>query len=359
MGVTTSAMSATSTVSAQQGERKRLLSGMQPTGNGRLHLGNYEGALKPWVKLQDQYQMFCFVADWHSLTTTTGGDDDINAKSRQVTLDYLSAGLDPDKCAIFRQSHVPQHAELAVLLGMLTPVTWLERVPTYKEKRELMEGREGGEAGVSYGLLGYPVLQAADILIYRAHAVPVGKDQAAHLELSREIARRFNHLYQVEVFPEPQAIISEDTGTVHGLDVDVHGKLRKMSKSYHNAIYLSDSSDDVATKLKTAYTSPTKIRKTDPGEPEGCSVCQLRKLYDPLNYQVQWEECRSGARGCVQSKRETTDIVNAMLDPIRARRQEFENNPEEVDRILARGAEQARAFADETLRQVREVMRLV
>ncbi len=341
------------------GERKRLLSGMQPTGTGRLHLGNYEGALKPWVALQDQYQMFCFVADWHSLTVTTGADDDIAGKSREVVLDYLSAGLDPDKCAIFRQSHVPQHAELAVLLGMLTPVTWLERVPTYKEKRELMEGREGGEAGVSYGLLGYPVLQAADILIYRAHAVPVGKDQAAHLELTREIARRFNHFYETDVFPEPQAVISEDTGTLPGLDVDANGKLRKMSKSYHNAIYLSDSPDEVAKKLNGAYTSPLKIRKTDPGTPEGCSVCQLRKLYDPEHFEVQWDECRSGARGCMQSKRETTDILNALLDPLRARRKEYESDPAQVDRILARGAEQARAFADETLKIVRQTMRLI
>jgi tryptophanyl-tRNA synthetase len=334
--------------------KKRLLSGMQPTGTGRLHLGNLEGALRPWVRLQDEYRMFCFIADWHSLTTVVGTGESIAAKAREVALDYLSAGLDPDKCAIFRQSQVPQHAELYLLLGMVTPVSWLERIPTYKEKRELLEDYEGGgQTGPSYGLLGYPVLQAADILIYRAHAVPVGKDQAAHLEITREIARRFNHLYGEEFFPEPQAVISEDTGLLPGLDG------RKMSKSYGNAIYLTDTPDEVATKLKTAFTSPNKIRKTDPGEPEGCSVCQLRRLYDPENYRAQWEECRSGARGCVQSKRETTDVLNAMLQPIHERRAQYESDPAELDRLLARGAEQAGEFAEETLRAVRQIMKMV
>jgi tryptophanyl-tRNA synthetase len=340
-------------------QRKRLLSGMQPTGAGRLHLGNYEGALKQWVALQEQYEMFCFVADWHALTTTTGREEEsIAAKSRQVVLDYLSAGLDPEKCSIFLQSHVPQHAELAVLLGMVTPVTWLERVPTYKEKRELMAEKEGGEAGVSFGLLGYPVLQAADILVYRADLVPVGKDQAAHLEISREIARRFNHMFETPLFPEPQALISEDRGLLPGLDVDANGKLRKMSKSYGNVIFLSDSADAVAEKMKTAFTSPMKLRKTDPGEPEGCAVCQLRKIYDPDGYQAQWDECRSGARGCVQSKRETAEIVNGYLDPLRARRALYESDPAELDRILARGAEKARSVAEDTLRRTREAMQL-
>jgi tryptophanyl-tRNA synthetase len=355
-------MSSSSVTSAVASSgRKRILSGMQPTGTGRLHLGNYEGALKPWVRLQDEYEMFCFVADWHALTLVSKetAHDSIAEKSRQVALDYLSAGLDPNKCAIFRQSQVPQHAEIALLLGMVTPVTWLERVPTYKEKRELLADREGGEAGASYGLLGYPVLMSGDILLYRAHAVPVGKDQAPHLELAREIARRFNHLYDREVFPEPQAIISEDTGVLPGLDVDENGKLRKMSKSYGNVIYLSDSPDEVANKLKNAFTTPTKIRKTDPGIPEGCAVCQLRRVYDPNGYNVQWEECRSGARGCVQSKRETADIINAVLDPIRARRAELESDPAEVDRILARGAERAREVAEETMRLVREAMHIV
>jgi tryptophanyl-tRNA synthetase len=338
-------------------EKKRLLSGMQPSGNGRLHLGNYEGALKPWVGLQDQYEMYCFIADWHALTTLAGSPESIADQSRQVALDYLSAGLDPEKCAIFRQSDVMQHAELAILLGMVTPVSWLERVPTYKDKREHLAERDG-EAGAVYGLLGYPVLQAADILIYRAHAVPVGKDQAAHLELTREIARRFNHMYQAEVFPEPEAVISEATGVLPGLDADDGGKLRKMSKSYGNAIFLSDTPDEVAAKLKSAFTTPSKIKKTDAGIPEGCAVCQLRKLYDPAGYAVQWDECRSGARGCVQSKRETAEILNAALDPIRERRARYESDPRLLDEILARGAERARAYAETTMELVRATMRL-
>ena len=340
--------------------KKRLLSGMQPTGRGMLHLGNLEGALRPWVRLQDEYQMFCFVADWHAFTTMVGSEESVAELSRNVVLDYLAAGLDPEKCAIFRQSAVMQHAELALLLGMVTPVSWLERVPTYKEKRALMEGYEGGgEVGVSYGLLGYPVLMATDILIYRAHAVPVGKDQAAHLEISREIARRFNHLYGEEIFPEPQAVISDDTGIVPGLDADADGKLRKMSKSYNNAIYITDTPDEVVAKLKGAFTTPTKIRKTDPGVPEGCAVCQLRRLYDPENYQTQWDECRSGARGCFQSKTETAESINAALAPIRARRALDASDPAEAARILARRAEQARAFAESTMQIVRRVMRLV
>ncbi|MBC8139585.1 MAG: tryptophan--tRNA ligase [Fibrella sp.] len=333
--------------------KKRLLSGMQPTGAGKLHLGNYEGALKAWVSLQDEYEMFCFVADWHALTTLATSGQSIIADAREIALDYLSAGLDPEKCAIFLQSEVPQHAELFLLLSMLTPVTWLERVPTYKEKRALMEDREGGEAGVSYGLLGYPVLQAADILVYRAHAVPVGKDQAAHLELSREIARRFNHTYHTDFFPEPQAVISEMTGTLIGLDG------RKMSKSYDNAIYLTDTADDVNAKLKKAFTTPTRLRMTDPGVPEGCSVCQLRRVYDPSGYQTQWEECRAATRGCVQSKKETAEILNAALEPLRERRKIYADDPAQLDRILKQGAEKARDTAEETLREVRKMMKLV
>ena len=234
---------------------------------------------------------------------------------------------------------------------MLTPVGWLERVPTYKEHRETMALHENS-VGPSFGLLGYPVLQAADILIYRAHAVPVGKDQAAHLEITREIARRFNHMFKTDLFPEPDAVISDDTGVMKGTDG------RKMSKSYNNAIYLSDDASTVAKKLKKAYTSPDKIHQTDMGFPEGCSVCGLRRIYDPQNYQTQWDECRSGARGCGKSKTETIDILNAALDPIRARRAEYEADRAELDRILENGAEKARAVAEETLRHIREILQL-
>ncbi len=324
---------------------------MQPTGTGALHLGNLEGALREWVRLQDQYEMFCCVVDWHSLTTRFDDTEGLAEASREVAADYIAAGLDPEKCAIFLQSHVKEHAELHLLLSMITPVGWLERVPSYKEKRDLMRERGEGDESVSYGLLGYPVLQAADILAYRAHAVPVGKDQAAHLEISREIARRFNRLYG-DVFPEPQAIISEDTAVIPGLDG------RKMSKSYGNAIFMSDDADTIAKKVMEAFTTPTKIKKTDPGIPENCVVCQLRRLYDPSGFQPSWEEDRAGIRGCVENKRELIEILNAALAPMRDRRKELLDDRGQLERYLQQGAEKARAAASETLSVVRQAMNL-
>lgn len=332
---------------------------MRPTSGGILHLGNWEGALKPWVQLQDQYEMFCFVADWHALTNRVDPDHDVAAAAREVALNYLSAGLSPEKCTIFRQADVPQHAELCLLLSMATPIGWLERVPTFKDAREKANSEGGaGEVGVSTGLLNYPLLQTADILVYCAHLVPVGKDQAPHLEISREIARRFNHLVNEEIFPVPDALISEATGIVPGLDADENGKLRKMSKSYHNAIYLTDTPDQLQQRMRSAFTTPTKIRKDDPGIPEGCAVCQLRKLYDPAGYEPQWEECRSGARGCMQSKKETTEILNATLEPVRQRRALYESDPAELDRLLERGAAHAREIAEDTMVRVRKALRL-
>ncbi len=322
---------------------------MQPTGGGRLHLGNLEGALRPWIKLQDEYEMFCFIADWHSLTTVAEKQYDIAEASRQTAMDYLAAGLDPDKCAIFRQSDVPQHAELHLLLSMVTPVGWLERVPTYKEKRELVKEND---TQVSYGLLGYPVLQTADIILYRAHAVPVGRDQAAHIEISREIARRFNRIVEQEIFPEPEAVINEFSGELPGMDG------RKMSKSYDNAIYLSDTPKQTQKTINKAFTTPTKIRIEDAGIPEGCVACKLRRVYDPDGYQTQWEECRAGLRGCGQSKKEVAEIINTNLAPIRERRAELEADPAYVDEVLRRGAEQARAAGEETLQIVRRALKI-
>jgi tryptophanyl-tRNA synthetase len=324
---------------------------MQPTGTGALHLGNLEGALRSWVNLQRQYDMFCFIADWHSLTTRAEESDKIAPACRQVAADYIASGLDPEQCAIFIQSHVKEHAELHLLLSMVTPVGWLERVPTYKEKRELLQERGGSDETVSYGLLGYPVLQAADILIYRASAVPVGKDQAAHLEITREIARRFNRLYG-EIFPEPQTVINEGAATLPGVDG------RKMSKSYGNAIFIGDSPDEIAAKVQSAFTTPTKIRKTDPGIPENCAVCQLRKVYDPDGYRPSWDEDIAGARGCMQNKRELTEILVAALAPLRAKREALLADPAELNRILERGAERARSVAAETMALVREAIGL-
>lgn len=326
-------------------EEKRILSGMQPTG--ALHLGNLE-VLRTWAKLQYEYRMFCCIVDWHALTTLYNRTEEIGPAARAVAADYIAAGLDPERCAIFLQSHVKEHAELHLLLSMVTPLGWLERVPTYKEKRENLQINDESN---SYGLLGYPVLMAADILVYRAHAVPVGKDQIPHLELAREVARRFNYLYG-PVFPEPQAIVDEQTAVIPGLDG------RKMSKSYNNAIYLSDDSDTVRQKVMNAFTCPTKIRKSDPGVPEECVVCQLRKVYDPENYMVSWEEDRRGERGCVQNKRELADILNATLEPFRVRRRELLGDPGQLERYLKDGADRAREVASETMRVVRAAMRL-
>jgi len=322
---------------------------MQPTGGGRLHLGNLEGALRPWIQRQDDYEMFCMIADWHSLTTIAEKRINLAEASRQTALDYLSAGLDPAKCAIFRQSDVPEHAELHLLLSMVTPVGWLERVPTYKEKRDLIKEND---TQVSYGLLGYPVLQTADIILYRADAVPVGRDQAAHIEISREIARRFNRLVESEIFPEPEAVINEFSGEVPGMDG------RKMSKSYDNAIYLSDTPKQTQKKINSAFTTPTKIHATDPGIPEGCVACQLRRVYDPAHFLTQWDECRAGERGCGQSKKELAEIINANLEPIRARRAELEADPSAVEAVLRLGAEKARAAASETMTLVRRAMQI-
>lgn len=334
-------------------ERKRILSGMRAS-NERLHIGNYEGALRPWVNLQNDYEMYCMVADWHSLTTIRQGEAfDVGRNSLEIAKDYVAAGLDPQKCAIFIQSQVPEHAELHLALSMVAGLGKLERVPTFKEKKDDL----GAEQQVSYGLLGYPVLQAADILLYRAYGVPVGKDQAPHLEVSREIGRSFNHMFGVEVFPEFVNIIDEDElrSKLPGLDADENGVLRKMSKSYDNCIYLNDTADKTAERIRGAFTTPSKLKKTDPGIPEGCAVCQYLKIYDP-DYQVAWDEDRQGIRGCMQNKARATEVINEYLRPIRERRAALDDGA--IREILADGRERARQTAGETMAMVRAAMKL-
>lgn len=318
---------------------------MQPTGTGRLHLGNLEGALRNWVRLQDEYDMYCCVVDWHALTTRIEDTEGIQEASIEVAIDYLAAGLDPAKTAIFLQSQVKEHAELHLLLSMVTPLGWVERVPTFKEKRDNLTG----EADASYGLLGYPVLQAADILVYRPFGVPVGKDQVPHLELTRDISRRFNHLFG-EVFPDIENVLSE-MPQMMGLDA------RKMSKSYGNAIYIADTEEETAKKIMGAFTDPTKMRKDDPGHPEGCAVCSLNRVYNP-NWKITWEEDIAGIRGCVQNKREAAEVVNSALSPMRQKRKELEQDRGEVLRILENGADRARKVAGETMAEVRKAMHL-
>lgn len=320
-------------------DKKRILSGMQPTQE-KLHLGNYAGALVNWVKLQEDYKVFCCVVDWHALTTMAEDPSEIAHNSREVAKDYLASGIDPARSSVFLQSHVKEHAELHLLLSMVTPLGWLERVPTYKEKRENLVTES-----VPYGLLGYPVLQAADILLYKPYGVPVGKDQAPHLEISREIGRRFNRLYK-PVFPEFVNLIG-DTPLLLGTDG------RKMSKSYGNAIAINDTEDETAAKIKASFTTPTKMRKTDPGVPENCAVCNLLKVFSP-NWQTQWEEDRQGLRGCMQNKLECIEAVNEALRPVRERRKLIDDAM--IEEVLRRGADEAREVASQTMAEVREAM---
>lgn len=316
----------------------RLLSGMQPTG--LLHLGNLEGALANWVKLQDEYEAFYFIADWHALTTMLDRTEEIARYRREVALDFLAAGLDPNKCAIFVQSDVKEHAELFLLLCMSTPIGWLERVPTFKEKKEQLHIES-----VSYGLMGYPVLMAADILIYQADAVPVGQDQIPHLELTREMGRRFNSLFG-EIFPDCKGLLTK-YAAMPGLDG------RKMSKSYDNAIYICDTPEETWQKVRTMYTDPLKIHKNDPGHPEGCAVYAMMDVYGQADMH---EDCEAGRIGCMECKKRLANFLNDRLAPIRERRNELIGHPEQLDEILASGAEKARKVASITMEKVRAAM---
>jgi tryptophanyl-tRNA synthetase len=315
--------------------RKRVLSGMRSTG--KLHLGNYVGALDNWVRMQDEYQCFFMVADWHALTTDYADTSRVKENSLEVALDWLAAGLDPEKSVIFIQSHVAAHAEL--------PLGWLERVPTYKEQRENIKDKDLG----TYGFLGYPVLQAADILIYKADVVPVGEDQVAHVELTREIARRFNGFYG-EVFPEPKSLLTP-APKLPGTDG------RKMSKSYGNTILLTDPEAVVRQKLKTMVTDPARVRRSDPGNPDVCPVGDLHKIFsDRATMDKVNTGCRSAGIGCIECKGWAADALVRLLNPIQERRKKFEKNPRLAWDILEAGTERARKAAAETMRKVREAM---
>ena len=323
--------------------RKRVLSGMRPTG--KLHLGNYVGALENWVRMQNEYQCFFEVADWHALTTDYADTSRLKENSIEVVLDWLAAGLDPEKSVIFIQSHVPAHAELHLLLSMITPLGWLERVPTYKEQRENIKDKDLG----TYGFLGYPVLQAADILVYKAHCVPVGEDQVAHVELTREVARRFNGFYG-EVFPEPQALLTP-AAKLPGTDG------RKMSKSYGNTILLTDPEPEVRQKLKTMVTDPARVRRSDPGNPDVCPVGDLHKLFSSKETMAKvYEGCRSASIGCIECKSWAADALVQILNPIQARREKFEDNPRLAWDIVEDGTKRAKAAAAKTMDDVRAAM---
>lgn len=322
-----------------------ILSGMRPTA-GRLHLGNYLGALASWVRLQDDYDCYFFIADWHALSTAYLDTSELRENIRQLALDYLSAGLDPEKCVIFVQSDVKEHAELHLIFSMITPLGWLERVPTYKEQLRELEERQIA----TYGFLGYPVLQAADICMYKADRVPVGQDQESHVELTREIVRRFNHLYG-EVFPEPQALLTE-VKVLPGIDG------RKMSKSYGNFITMSATEEEIRQKVAAMVTDPARIHKTDPGHPEVCTVYAFHKVFSPDRLGEVEADCRGGRIGCVACKRELAARLNAALEPIRARRAELEARIERVDEVLAEGGRHARDVARRTMEEVRAAVKL-
>jgi tryptophanyl-tRNA synthetase len=326
--------------------RKRVLSGMRPTG--KLHLGNYVGALQNWVGMQDQYECFFCVVDWHALTTDYADTSMVKSNSLEVAFDWLAAGLDPERSVLFLQSHVPAHAELHLLLSMITPLGWLERVPTYKEQRENIRDKDLG----TYGFLGYPVLQAADILVYKADCVPVGEDQVAHVELTREVARRFNGFYRTakEVFPEPQALLTP-AAKLPGTDG------RKMSKSYRNTIMLADPEPVVRQKLKTMVTDPARIRRSDPGNPDVCPVGDLHKIFSSKETMAKVNEgCRSAGIGCIECKSWAADALVQLLNPIQERRKKYEENPRLAWDILEAGSQRARQSAGETMDDVRASM---
>ncbi len=324
---------------------------MRPTG--KLHLGNYMGALHNWVRLQHEYECYFFIADWHALTTDYADTSQVAANTLEVALDFLAAGLDPEISTLFVQSHVKSHAELFLLFSMITPLGWLERVPTYKEQQENITGKDLS----TYGFLGYPLLQSADILIYQPDFVPVGQDQVAHVELTREVARRMNQFYPAkesgkDILPEPQVLLTPSP-KLPGTDG------RKMSKSYGNTILLSDPEPVIRQKLKPMVTDPARVRRTDPGNPEVCPVFDLHKVFSSAEVQQKAREgCTTASIGCIECKSWVADAVVAELAPIQERRAKYEANPALVTDILKDGQRRAAARAEQTMHEVRTAMGL-
>ncbi|MCZ6677341.1 MAG: tryptophan--tRNA ligase [Candidatus Poribacteria bacterium] len=324
-------------------EKTRLVSGVRPTG--LLHIGHLEGMLKNTASLQDKYECYPFIADWHALTDVTDTSH-LPEYTLQVAIDWLSAGIDPEKSTLFVQSHVPEHAELSTLLTMVTPVSWLERCPTYKDKIQDLDQREGP----STGLLEYPVLMTADVIIYKAEVVPVGGDQVPHLEISREIVRRFNHLFG-KVFPEPQPLLTE-IAALPGLDG------RKMSKSYNNTIDLADPPETAQKKVMQMVTDPARVRRTDPGNPDVCPVFAYHNVYNPDEVPQIDRDCRSAAIGCVDCKRNLSQKLITTLTPFYEKRAEWASKPDRVREVLADGQSRAEKVAQETMADVRSAMNL-
>jgi tryptophanyl-tRNA synthetase len=318
---------------------------VQPTG--RLHLGNLIGAIENWVKLQDKYDCYFFIADLHALTSAYDETKSLKEDVKQVAIDLLSAGLDPKKCVLFRQSALPEHAELHLLFSMITPLPWLERVPTYKSKIQELKEKDLG----TFGFLGYPVLQAADILIYQADLVPVGQDQLPHIELTREIARRFNHYYG-QVLTEPKDLLTEFP-VLPGLDG------RKMSKSYGNTIAISDPPEVITKKVSTMVTDPARVRKEDKGHPEVCPVHAFYRVFAKDRAEQVAAECRAAKRGCVACKKELAQVLIDYMAPIHQRRKAIEQDPRQLNKILEQGAASARRIAEPTLTKAKQAVGLI
>ncbi|MGE5197124.1 MAG: tryptophan--tRNA ligase [Deltaproteobacteria bacterium] len=323
--------------------KKRILSGMRPTG--KLHLGHLVGALDNWVRLQEEYDCFFMVADWHALMSEYEKPSVVSEYAVDNVIDWISAGLNPEKSTLFVQSKVTEHLDLHMVFSCFIPLGWLERLPTYKEQLREVKTRDLN----TYGFLGYPVLQAADILLYKADAVPVGEDQLPHLELTREIARRFNSLYKTKVFPDPQALLTR-TPRLPGLDS------RKMSKSYNNTVDLSDSEETVKKKISNMFTDPKRIRRTDPGHPETCNVhAYFAAFFPEIKPQVD-EWCRQAVTGCTDCKKILAEKLIEKLRPFHQRRRQLAEDKDKIKKILEEGGKRAASVAANTVKEVREAM---
>lgn len=325
---------------------KSVLSGMRPTG--KLHFGHLHGVLKNWLKLQDEYKCFYFSADWHALTSEYEDTSNIKNDIIEMFIDWLSVGINPEKATIFVQSAIKEHAELHLIFSMITPLSWLERNPTYKEQLQEINNKDLS----TYGFLGYPVLQSADILIYKASYVPVGIDQVPHVELTREIARRFNYIFKTNLFPEPEPMLTE-TPKLLGVDG------RKMSKSYNNAIYLSDTPDVVEKKILTMMTDPQRIRKTDPGDPELCPLFLFHKIYTSEKERNEIiKGCKGALMGCVECKRKLLSMMREEIENYWDKRRYYTKHIDEVYHIIENGNKHAREFAINTMKEVRTAVKL-
>ncbi|MBR6723496.1 tryptophan--tRNA ligase [bacterium] len=327
-----------------------IVSGMRSTG--KLHLGHYLGVIQNWVQLQDKYDCYFFVADWHALTTKYDKTDELRQHILEVVMDWLACGIDPEKSTIYVQSLVPEIAELNIYLGMITPQNWVERDPTLKDMAKILKTKEGQNSQINYGLMGYPVLMSSDIMMFNAHCVPVGIDQVAHIEITRDIARRFNNLYG-EYFNEAKPILNH-CSLICGLDGN------KMGKSFNNDIKISDTAEETSKKVMSAITDRSRLRKDDPGHPDECEVAF--KYWTIFGSEDEIEtvkcECEKGLRGCAQCKRQLGDKINSTMAEFRQRRKYYEEHPEEVERIIEEGSAKARARAQEVLKEVRKLIKM-